>query len=191
MNKNIIYLIFILLLTCFVFAVPLSSSSINWLSRSHANSLYCSIDDCGGESTTYFPYNISTIKGTLDGGNLTSVLVLKDGLTYNVSEVGGADPLTIDINFTDVSNFNSVVLSYFYKGGSGHEILLRIWENETQTWEEGYLEITDTTAFVTSTVSVFDPLDHIDADGNVSIQLYHEQNGNPAHEFLLDYIVLV
>lgn len=141
-------------------------------------------------STTLSPFEIETVAGTLDAGDLNSVLVPEDDDSYNVSEAGGIPPvLTININFTNVSNFDSVIGRIYYEGGQGHEVQLEIWRVDTEVWEN-YIEFTDMTNFINFYVPVFDPTDHIN-NTNVSIRFDHAQNGIPSHNFYIDYIVLI
>ena len=68
MKKKIIYILFFLLFTYIVIAIPLSSSSINWLSRKEADSLYCAITDGCGDSTSNNNFDIyfnHSIKSTI------------------------------------------------------------------------------------------------------------------------------
>lgn len=70
--KKILFIIYILLLLPFVIGA-ISSSSISWLSKGHADTLYCAIDDCGGgsgtsSSSTFYDYESETCEesSTLD-----------------------------------------------------------------------------------------------------------------------------
>lgn len=141
-------------------------------------------------STTYNATNIATIDGTYDDGDLTSIQVPEDGLSYNVSEDSGANPLTIEINFTNVDNFDSIIGRVWYEGGLGHVIQIEILRTDTGVWEN-YLELTDTYDFINIYIPVFDPQNHIDANGNTSIRFTHIQSGIPTHNFYIDYLAIV
>lgn len=142
-------------------------------------------------STTYLPWNISTIKGTLTVGNITSVQTASDGSVYNVTEASGADPLVIVVNFTDVDVFNQILLRVWYEGGLGHEIAVGLYDPNNDIYEEEYGEITDQAAFQYVKIDVLDGGDHRTADGNVSLRFRHEQNGIPSHIFSIDYSVVI
>ena len=133
---------------------------------------------------------ISTISGTLDAGNLASIIFPEDGDTYNVSEDVGADPLIIAINFSNVDSFDSIVGRIYYDGGLGHVIQLEIQRSDTGIWEN-YLDLTDTTDFVNIYVPVFDPELHVFGDGGVAIRFTHVQSGIPTHNFYIDYLTIV
>ena len=145
------------------------------------------------QKTQSITYNASLIineSGVVDAGNISSIQVAKDGNTYNVSEVTGASPLTIIVNFTGVIDFNSMIIREWYQGGQGHEIIIGLFDYTTGDYEEEYGDITDMDGFAFQVISVIDATDHI-SGGNVSLRFRHDQNGNPAHNFFIDYIVLV
>jgi len=133
---------------------------------------------------------ISTISGTLDAGNLASIIFPEDEDTYDVSEDVGADPLTIIINFSNVDSFDSIIGRVYYDGGLGHEIQLEIQRSDTGAWEN-YLDLTDTTDYVNIYVPVFDPEQHVFGNGDVSIRFNHVQSGIPTHNFYIDYLTIV
>ncbi len=147
--------------------------------------------DIRTNSTTYFAGNITTNAGTYDAGNVNSLDVVEDGDSYNVSEAAGANPLEIVVNFTGVVTFDNVIMREFYSAGEGHEINVELFHYEDNTWEL-IDEITDMSDFSITVMFVPDPLHHINAtDGNVTIRFRHVQNGNPSHDFFIDYLVLV
>ncbi len=142
-------------------------------------------------SITYNATSIETIEGTLDYGDLGNITVPRDGFSYNVSEDAGASPLLIQVNFSSVETFNSIILRAWYDGGSGHEIEICLWDYTTLGWDcimEG--DITDMTGFSYITRDVVDPVVHV--SGNlVRMKLDQVQNGNAGHDFYLDYAALV
>ena len=141
-------------------------------------------------STTYDAATINTIRGTLDGGNLTSIQTPEDDDYYNVSEAAGADPLRIHINFTGVTTFDSIIGRIFYDGGLGHVVQLEIQRSDTELWEN-YLDLTDTTDFVNIYSPVFDPSFHVFANGDVAVRFNHLASGIPTHDFFIDYLAIV
>jgi len=142
-------------------------------------------------SVTYNATNVTTRYGTWTDGDLASVQTPEDALSWNVTEGTGAYPvLTIDINFTGVTDFDTVIGRIWYVGGAGHAITLQIWRTDIDEWEN-YEDYTDMTGFVNIHVPVYDPVDHIDAANNVSIRFDHADTGLPTHAFYIDYIALV
>ena len=141
-------------------------------------------------SITYNATAIGTVEGTLDSGNLTSILQAKDGDSYNVSEDSGASPLLIQVNFTGVVDFNTIIIREWYEGSSGHELDLCLWDYDSVDWECEYDEITDQMGFAFSNIPVLDAPDHI-SGGLVQLKIDHVQNGIGSHNFFLDYLVLI
>jgi len=141
-------------------------------------------------SISYNATNIETIDGTYDSGNLTSIEVAEDGLTYNVTEGVGADPLTVVINFTNVVDFNQLIIRLHYIGGLGHEIKIGLWHFGDSSYEEEYGEITDMEDYAFSKIDVLDSSNHIQT-GNVSLRFRHVQNGNAQHSLSIDFVNLV
>lgn len=141
-------------------------------------------------AVTYKADNIQLVTGTYETGDINSVNESKDGDEYNVSEVGGANPLTIRVNFSNVTDFNNIILRELYEGGAGHEIIIGLYDYVDGGYEEEYGDIDDMDNYAFSIVDVLDPANHI-SDGIVSLQFRHEQSGNPAHHFSLDYVTLI
>ena len=144
-------------------------------------------------STTYKLYNVSTLSGTVTAGsNESDLLFAKDGKLYNVTEDGGASPLTIIMNFTGVEEFNTILLRLKYSGGSGHEIEVGLWDTTENDYEEEYGTITDMEDYAFIPFNVWDSTDHIISGGNnVSLRLRHVESGNPSHYISIDYAVLI
>lgn len=141
-------------------------------------------------SITYNATQIATVEGNLDSGNLTSVQKAKDGDTYNVSEVGGANPLLIQVNFSGVTNFNQIIFREKYTATSGHSIDICLWDYGAVDWECELGSITAMDNFAFTIKDVLDPANHL-SGGLVQLKLDHAENGNPAHDFFLDYVVLL
>lgn len=145
--------------------------------------------DARTNSTTYVVENITTYEGTYDSGNETNTWLPEEGLSYNVSEDAGGSPLLIEMNFTGVTTFDSVIGRIYYDGGQGHNVQLEIFRTDTGVWEN-YIEFTDATSFVNFYVPVYDPTKHLDGS-NVSLRFDHAQNGIATHNFYIDYIALI
>lgn len=143
-------------------------------------------------SETFLPISAVTEAGTQTGGDIDSMRVPEDGLSWNVTEAGGGVPvLRIKVNFTNITTFDSVIGRVYYSGGQGHEVQLEIWRFDTEVWEN-YIEFTDMTDFVNFYVPVFDPIDHINTTtSDVWLRFDHAQNGIPSHEFRVDYVAII
>jgi len=147
--------------------------------------------DARTASINYNATSIETVFGTLDDGNLASVQTAKDGNSYNVSEDSGANPLEIRVNFTGVNDFNFIQFRAWYVGSVTHDIEICLWDYDDSNWECEYdppIEREDEFKF--GTRDVYDATDHI-SGGLVQVQLIHNANGIPSHDFFLDYLILI
>jgi hypothetical protein len=136
--------------------------------------------------------SIFTEVGTFTGGDLSSVQVLGDDETYNVTEVTGSPGFTININFTNVTNFNTVALRGKYTGGAGHTVELELLRVSTNTWEER-AKITDQMDFGVTTFDVFIGSDFINTsvgNGTVQFRINHDDNGINTHKYELDAVFI-
>lgn len=139
----------------------------------------------------YNATSINLIDGTLDSGNLESILIRLNGSAYNVSENTGANPLTIIINFTGVLDFDSIELIYEYSITSRHKIAIGIWECDDNIYEEAYQpDLIEVGMYAHQSRDVFDSDNHI-CSNVVSVRLRHIENGIISHEFSLDSIHLI
>lgn len=145
------------------------------------------------KSTSYNATTIETLEGTYDTGDIDSILIARDGDSYNVSEDAGASPLLIEVNFSGVDDFNSIVMRLLYIGGVGHEVEICLWDYTLADWECEYGEITDMEIFAFSNTNVLDATDHINVTegGKVILRFDHVQSGIGTHDFALDFISLV
>lgn len=136
------------------------------------------------EQVVYNASVIVTEVGTLDAGDLNSIKQLADGDTYNVSEVSGTPGFLININFTNVVNFNTVAIRGMYDGGAGHTVALELYRVGVG-WEERH-ELTDQSDFGVTTFDVFIGSDFIDEYGTVQFKINHDDPGNINHNYFLD-----
>ncbi len=134
---------------------------------------------------------ITTLTGTLDSGDLDSILLREDGDTYNVSEVSGTPGWDIVINFTGVDNFNTIVLRELYEGSAAHVVNVQLRVCGTETYQtQGTINNMDDFGIVV--INVFDSVNHIcGGDQNVSLKLIHSSAGNINHNFFLDSAHLI
>ncbi len=138
-------------------------------------------------STTYNASSITTLEGTLDGGNLASIQSI-DTNYYNVSESSGGSPLLVEINFTNITSFDSVLLRLQYTGSQGHEVEIQTRNYDSGSWEVAG-SITDQSSMTELVINILDSADHV-SGGNVVVRLDHVQNGVSSHDLFIDYIAL-
>ena len=163
-----------------------NSSSFDITDYQDIATLNASIDARLPISQTYNASTIATLKGVHYLGNISSVRTLDtDYYTDNESAV---DPLLVQINFTGITTFDSVIMKEKYTGSLGHEILLEIYNYNTLSWESHFM-ITDQDGFVISNVPVLNPSELI-SGGLVQIRLRHTGGGIPSHVLYIDYFVL-
>lgn len=137
---------------------------------------------------TYKPTSVLKVSGTDFNNVALNAIKEYDNNYYTIREVSGANPLTIDVNFTGVTSFSSIIIKEQYTGGSGHEIVVEIFKYSTGTWDT-YFEITDQAAPVTTYIPIEDSTDH--TSGNlVQLRFRHVNNGNTSHYFYVDYVWL-
>ena len=141
-------------------------------------------------STVHPPWLASVIHGTLDDGDVLSLRFL-DGDTYNISEATGVNALQVLLFYENVTNIDQAIFKYSYTGGSGHEIEFQLFNWVSFGWDSGFLDITDTDGFVTSVIPILDSSKYISGTNTVTSRFIHIQSGNPAHDFIIDYAVLV
>lgn len=140
-------------------------------------------------SVTYLPFNISTFKGTLDHGNISSVQTVNDGHVYNVSEVSGTPAISVRANFTGVDEFNTIILRVYYAGGSGHTIDVELYDYVSNQYDH-IGSFSDQSDYEYVTVDIPVDEEYKTSGGNVSLLLHHEDNGNPNHDLSIDFISL-
>jgi hypothetical protein len=147
--------------------------------------------ECPIISTTYYP-NTSAVTGGTGVGLLNDTFYY-DGISYNITEGNGANPLTIYINYTNVTTFSQWILREYYIGSSSHNIQFQIYDYPSSSWES-YYGITGQTGFTWITVPIFDSTDHIGTgvnNGKVQTRLIHIENGITSHKLIIDVDWLV
>ena len=164
-----------------------NDSTTMYLNESMLND---TIDARAPTSTTYY-LNSSAVTGGsyTDGSDVTSAWYYGDDLKLNFTEGGGADPLDIYLNFTNVNDIDQLVMREYYLGSSSHFIQVQIWDYADSAWED-YFEFPGQSGFTIISIPVFDATDHIDS-GNVQVRLHHVQNGITSHRLYIDFVWLV
>ncbi|GAG61187.1 unnamed protein product, partial [marine sediment metagenome] len=141
-------------------------------------------------STTYY-INTSAV----DGGSYTDTEDVDDAWYYddaslNFTEGSGADPLDVYFNFTEVNDFDQIVIREYYMGSASHTIHIQLWDINNDEWEDHFTFVGQD-SWTTITIPIYDSSDHLFDDGNVSIRFSHEQNGITSHRLDFDFVWLV
>jgi hypothetical protein len=139
-------------------------------------------------STTYYPNATSITGGTITSTNISETY-WNDGITYNISEGNGVNPLTLYINYTGVTAFSQWIIREYYLGSSSHHIQFQIWDYDTSSWED-YFEIVGQTGQAWIVVPVFDSTEHI-SGGIVQTRYYQAEYGISSHRLYIDVAWLV
>jgi hypothetical protein len=162
---------------------------------------YLSLDSNGNlvwinkpETTTYLATSISmpdNTKGTYNSGDVTSIQTFGDyniGNYYSVNDTATTPGFIVDVTFTDVIQFNRIVMSLAYQVTSGHIVYVELYNYVTSDWEilQQYSGLTNWAQF---TIGVISSVPFIDS-GTVILRIYHSSFGNTSHETKFDYIAL-
>jgi hypothetical protein len=137
----------------------------------------------------FHPTSITTIKGTLDTGNIESIYNPYDTNFYTVYETTGEPGLDIRINFTDVNSpFDQATLRLKLIGGAGHIFYMQIYNFSSNNWVT-YMEIYDSETFEQAIVPIPNHSNLI-SSGQLYIKIVQEEPGNIDHYLVLDSIEL-
>ena len=137
---------------------------------------------------TYRPTSvIESGSGSIVDSNIY-LIQYYDGLGMEFVEGSGTDPLTIDINFTGVGEFDELVIREYYLGSSSHHVLVELYEPSDNSWEE-YYSFVGQAGYNIISVPVNDYLQHLDG-GVVQLRLRHIENGITSHRLYIDSALL-
>lgn len=137
--------------------------------------------------TTYYNVtNISLVRGTHQG-------TLQDaqtynGVSYNVTEVSGANGLDVRFNFTNVEDFNQLLFRYKTGAGESHTVSVQIFEFDDSSWEN-YDVLSLVSDYTVISLPVLDPDEHL-KDGSVMVRFFQSSNGNTGHKHHFDYVTI-
>ncbi len=121
-----------------------------------------------------------------------------ENLTYlQIEEVNGAEGLVFSFTFLNIPDWVrwlDVDIIARYEGSPSHEIKIRVWDFNLAQWDNITLAANDFPSgavVVERHFPIEDPLvnDYIQ-NGEMRIQIYHPDSGNPNHEFYVDTILL-
>jgi len=147
--------------------------------------------ECISISTiTYYPNSSSVTGGSYtDRENITDAWYY-DEYWHNFTEGGGANPLDVYFNFSNVTGFSQLITREYYLGSSSHYIQVQIWDYDDSDWED-YFEFVGQNGMTVISIPVFDDSEHISPGGNVSVRFHHIENGITSHKLYFDFIWLV
>lgn len=138
-------------------------------------------------STTYYINATSITGGTITSTKLNDSYWY-DGITYNITEGNGANPLTLYMNYTNVTSFEQWILSEYYLGSASHNLQFEIWDYDTSTWES-YYSVVGQTGQTWIVIPVYDSASHIGTGANlgkVQTRINHIETGISSHRLYID-----
>lgn len=151
----------------------------------------CDISGNCVTSTTYRPATLTVSGGSTADTNIQRIWYYDD-LNYNISEGAGANPLDVNIYFTNVNQVvNQIVVREYYTGSTSHNIQVQLWDYGTNSWQD-YFQFVGQNGYSIITIPIYDANDHIGTnDRNVILKLHHVETGNPSHKLFIDFAWLI
>lgn len=140
-------------------------------------------------ATKYHPFSATVAAGTLVSGTVNDILTPNGGTTIRVDETNPGG-LTVELEFHDVVEFNSISLRLQYAGGSSHIIQQQVWNKTTLAWDVLSEQIGPQAALTWMTNGIGNSDNYVDA-GVAKIRLIHISPFNSSHYLLIDYASLV
>lgn len=140
-------------------------------------------------STTFYPNTFQTLIGTETSDNVTYIKYYDD-IYINISETSGSPSLDVRINFTGVSDFNSILMRLQYaEVATTHDVYLQLYNYNTDDWDLHY-DLADSSSLIEVNQYVSDSENHVQ-NGLVQMRIYHGNNGNTNDKVIVDYINLL
>lgn len=128
---------------------------------------------------------VTNITGISSGG--LSDIQSYNGISYNVTETTGSAPgLDLRVNFSGITDFNSLIIRYKSSASENHIIKIQLYDYSSSSWEDyGYFSLVNT--FEMKVLGVFDSSEHI-SGGVVQVRFLSESNGIQTHIHYFDWV---
>lgn len=138
-------------------------------------------------ATTYFnATSILNVTGTYVG-NITYIQQY-NGNSLNITEVATNPGLDFRVNFTNISDFNNIIIRYKSSSSENHQMAVQLYDYDTNSWENyGYLS--SVADFDQKVLGVFDPEGH-NQNGTVQLRFISSITGNPSHIHYFDWVTI-
>jgi hypothetical protein len=127
---------------------------------------------------------------------LSAIDTARDGSYLAIREDTGAasatNPNTVHFLFESVVAFDTVDMLLFYNGGAAHVMGIELWDWGNSAWVR-IQEYTDHAFYIDYSIKVHGSSVFVGTggdDGDVKLQLIHDNAGNNAHNLLVDYMTL-
>lgn len=136
------------------------------------------------ETIYYNATNISLIAGT-PSGTIANIQNYNEN-SYNITEQSGANGLDFRVNFTDIIDFNSLVIRYKSSASESHLINIQFWNYITNSWEN-YGSLSQFGTYEMKVLGIYDADSHI-SGGVVQLRFLSNNLGNINHIHYFDWI---
>ena len=136
--------------------------------------------------------------GTYNFGNIADIQIYGDHDTvantgfYSVNDAAfsAGPPGHIEyIGFTNVDDFNRLVLNINYTQNSGHTQTIDIYNYTDDLWDT-FATYSGTGGWQNFTLGVISSVPYISNTGNVTVRNYHLSAGSSSHRTWIDYVAL-
>ena len=136
--------------------------------------------------TTFFnATNVNPVTGTPAG--TVALLQLKDGISYNLTEV--SSDMELIVNFTGITTFNQLIIRYKSASNENHNMIIYIWDYPTSTWESWSTIGNTENEYIMDTHFIFDGENHI-SGGVVQVRFYSNNPGGSTHLHQFDWVAI-
>lgn len=136
----------------------------------------------------------STSYGTYNFGSITDIQTFNDYNTgtntgfYSINDASGAPGYVVYIGFTDIVEFNRVVLNVNYTQSSGHTVDIDLYNYVTSGWDT-FTVYSGSPGWIQFALGLIDSAPYL-SSGKVTLRIYHVSNGNTAHRTWIDYVAV-
>jgi hypothetical protein len=138
-----------------------------------------------GTSTTYGTYNF---------GMVSDIWTFNDYNTgtntgfYSINDASGAPGYIVYAGFSNITDFNRVVLNINYTQNSGHTVTVDLYNHQTLGWDS-LTSYSGSVGWYQLALAIIDSAPYI-SSSTVTLRIYHASSGTPSHRTWIDYIAL-
>ena len=131
--------------------------------------------------------SVDVTKGINITGEIGSTRVYNSGY-WRIEEESGTPGLLFTANVSGVQgNVTNLHVNARYEGGASHDVVLEVFDCETETWFELKTYGNDINfEYDTFDISFIDCVD----EGNILFRFHHDATGITSHNFDIDYFVV-
>jgi hypothetical protein len=138
-----------------------------------------------GTSTAYGSYNFGTV---LDIRTFNDYNTGTNSGFYSINDAATTPGYIVYVGFTNIVEFNRIVLNINYTQNSGHTINIDIYNYNSGAWDT-FSIFSGLPGWYQLALGLIDSQPYI-SSGVVTLRLYHISGGNPSHRTWIDYVAL-